>query len=318
MGEKMKTQLLENIQIPFVSVVMTIYKLSDYLNEAIESILKQTFSNFEFIIIVEYSAEQDLVVKELEKWDDHRIVICKNEKDMGIANSLNYGFEIAKGKYIARMDDDDISHPNRLEEQVQFLETHPEISVVGSNIQLFMGANNIYRQYTKPKDLKCVCLFQTPLMHPTVLIRKDQFDQYHLRYDSNYSAEDYELWSRAIEFVSIANIPKILLNYRISGNNTSVIREKQVNDSHLQIMSNQLERYLNLKLSEEELNIINKRDVNISNFKSLWKIICLKQLVFKRIKKANQKTKFYDTSSLNKIMRNDLIELIKIYIRKIL
>lgn len=312
----MKNQLLENDQMPVVSVVMTIYKATEYLHEAMESILNQTFNKFEFIIIVEYSNEQEAAVKELEKYRDSRIVICKNEKNIGIANSLNFGFDIARGKYIARMDDDDISYPNRLEEQVQFLEKHPEIAVVGSNIQMFMGANNVYKQYSNPEVLKCICLFQTPLLHPTVMIRKSELNKHHLRYNPLYAAEDYELWSRVIQFLNIANIPRILLKYRISGVNSSTIKEKEVNDSHNKIMSNQLEKYLNLHLETDELEIISGRTV-LTNKKIKKSNIFSKRIkVFSKILTANRSAKFYSQTVLKFVMFENMCRLFYILLKK--
>ncbi len=178
---------------PLISVIMPTYNRAHLLPQAINSILNQTYKNFEFIIINDGSSDKtQKVLKEYQK-KDHRIILLSNDENKGIVTSLNKGLEIAKGKYIARMDDDDISLPRRLERQVYFLEANPDITVLGSNIQL--PKSHIYKKHHDIHENAIISHFETPLYHPTVMMRTSFFKKHNLKYDNEFNAtEDSHLW----------------------------------------------------------------------------------------------------------------------------
>lgn len=214
-------------RMPKISVIMPVYNTKEeYLRDAIESILNQTYKNFEFIIINDGSTNNAEEV--ILSYKDTRIKYYK-QKNQGLSETLNKGFDLAKGEYIARMDSDDISLPERLEKQVCFMDNSPNIGICGSWAKFFPSEKGtIIKHPREPKYIDFI--LGCRIVHPTVMLRKELFDYYNLRYNKEYDcAEDYELWSRAVRFVKFYNIPEILLNYRWHENNVSVAsRKKQI------------------------------------------------------------------------------------------
>lgn len=195
-----------------ISIILPAYNTKEeYLRESIQSILDQTYSNFEFIILNDGSTNN--VEEIIFSYKDDRIKYVKNDINLGLIKTLNKGLEIAKGEYIARMDADDISLPQRLEKQIKFFEQNPDVSLLGAFYETFPN-NEIVKHPEFPNYFDFIRC--NALAHPTVMFRKNDFEKYGLKYDENYAhAEDYELWSRAIRYLKIANIQEVLLKYRI-------------------------------------------------------------------------------------------------------
>ncbi len=194
---------------PKVSVIMSVYNTKEqWLRTAIESILSQTFKDFEFIIINDGSTNNAENV--ILSYNDTRIKYIKQE-NQGLANAINNGLEIAKGEYIARMDSDDISLPERFEKQVRFLDDNLNISILGTAFEQFPE-----RKVTKhPKNPNFLDLLSDCcIAHPSVMMRKSDLEKYNLSYSPDYDCEDYELWSRAILVLKFANLEEVLLKYR--------------------------------------------------------------------------------------------------------
>lgn len=195
---------------------MPIYNGEKYLREAIESILGQSFTNFTFLIIDDGST--DTSVNIVKSYTDPRIKLIVNEKNLGISKTLNLGIENTETTYVARMDQDDISLPNRIEEQVHFMDTHPNVGVCGTWIKTFGTGRDEYikKLPMHHDDISVMLLFQNPMAHPTVMMRKDVLDKNSLRYDPLYDGlEDYDLWERMSLVTRIKNIPDALLRYRL-------------------------------------------------------------------------------------------------------
>lgn len=205
---------------PKVSVVMPVYNAERFLKEAMDSILGQTFSDFEFIIIDDASTDSSVDI--IRSYNDSRIRFYQNEINKGVAATLNRGLDLANGEYIARMDSDDISLPERLYEQVQYMDIHKDIAVIGCGVRLF-GAKSEIRLFSEESvQLNVDLLFNSCFAHPSVMMRASIFGKEGFHYDDNFSAmEDYELWVRTIERYRIATIPSILLKYRIHSNQVS-------------------------------------------------------------------------------------------------
>lgn len=240
---------------PKVTVLMSVYNGESYLNEAVDSILTQTFTDFEFLIIDD--ASTDSTPEILRSYVDPRIRIIINEKNQGLTKSLNKGLEIAVGEYIVRMDADDISLPERLEVQVKFMENNPEIYVCGSWIEI-IGCNSgeIWEYPTDSNEIKCKHLFECSIAHPSVIFKKDLPDQNHLRYDPTFKrSQDYDLWVRISTSYLLANIGKVLLKHRI---HQSAIGQHYSNEQKRcadQIRYRQLQEFLGLAPTEEELRL---------------------------------------------------------------
>lgn len=198
---------------PAISVVMSVYNSHEYLAEAIESIISQTFTNFEFIIINDGSSDSSLdIIKSYMRKDDRLVLISRENK--GLPVSLNEGIALAKGKYIARMDADDIALPERLQKQYNFMVSNPKVDVCGSFAQFIGASSRVAKPYTTHKDISIHALFACPMVHPTVMAKKSFFS---ILYNVDYfKAQDYELWTRGItQGYVFANINQVLILYRV-------------------------------------------------------------------------------------------------------
>lgn len=211
---------------PRVSVVMAVYNEPiEWMCQAIDSILNQTFTNFEFIIVNDnpYRVANKKILKDYSA-KDSRIVAVSNEENIGLTKSLNIGLDLAKGEFIARMDADDISKPERLEKQVSLMEKNRFVGICGTAIELFGTKNDIIFY---PEDNNSVFLFlDSCFAHPTVMMRRSVAS---LRYDENCRcAQDYELWCRAFALgVRFCNLQIPLLYYRCSDQQISSSRRRE-------------------------------------------------------------------------------------------
>lgn len=205
---------MQNINQPLVSVVMSVYNGELFLKDSIDSILQQSYQNIEFIIISDGSSDSSLSI--IKSYQDSRIKLINNEKNMGLIYSLNNGFNTAKGKYIARMDSDDIAHSDRLKLQVEYLENNLTIGVVGSDYISFSDTHSkLIREPKSHGVIKTFLLFSATMCHPTIMFRKHILDETQFRYNPEFKhVEDYELWTKLILHTQFANLPKPLLKYR--------------------------------------------------------------------------------------------------------
>lgn len=209
---------------PRISVLMPAYNSEEYIGQAIESILNQTFSDFEFIIINDGSNDKTADV--VRSYNDKRIRFVDNPKNKGLVAVLNQGLDLCRGEYVARMDSDDISLPKRFEKQVAYMDKHPECSVLGTWFECFGKSDGVVQH---PEHIKIMDILNDHHVgHPTVFIRKSVIDKYDFRYDKNYThAEDFELWSRMVFVTEIHNLPEILLNYRWTDTNVSTVHAEE-------------------------------------------------------------------------------------------
>lgn len=205
---------------PRISVLMTAYNAEKYIAQAIESILNQTYTDYEFIIINDGSTDDTPNIIRHYADSDSRIIFIDNKQNQGLIAVLNQGLDMARGEFIARMDADDISLPKRFEKQVAYLDANPDVGVLGTLIHGFgtMDAAGIQIPVVTVFDM----LKQNYIAHPSVMMRKGVLDKYNLRYSPDYKhCEDMELWSRMIFLTKFHNLMEVLLMYRISGNNIS-------------------------------------------------------------------------------------------------
>ncbi|HJV64636.1 MAG TPA: glycosyltransferase [Geomonas sp.] len=198
-----------------VTVLMPVYNGEQHLREAIDSILGQSFTDFEFLIIDDGS--KDASAEIAASYRDPRIRLLRNGQNSGLIFTLNRGLEAANGEFIARMDCDDVSLPERLARQVAFLESHPEVGVCGSWFRKFgAGPEKTLQWSTSSESIRCGLLFDSMLGHPTVMLRRKLVGDFGLCYDPAYkNAEDYELWVRAAQHCELANLGEVLLRYRV-------------------------------------------------------------------------------------------------------
>lgn len=199
---------------PSISVIMPAYNASQYIRQAVESILSQTFENFELLVIDDGSSDNTSDV--LSCYQDSRLRLLRNQSNEGVAHSLNRGIQEAKGRYIARMDSDDLSEPIRLEEQFKYMEQHKDVGVSGTWITIFGDQPSTVERSPVGKEIaNAYLLFDNPLFHPSVIIRRSALDSLDIHYDSKFSrTEDYDLWTRIAEKTEIDNIPYPLTRMR--------------------------------------------------------------------------------------------------------
>lgn len=195
---------------PIISVLMPAYNAAEYIHEAIDSILTQTFIDFEFVIINDGST--DTTEEIILSYSDERIKYYANESNMGIVKTLNRGIDLCQGKYIARMDADDVSLPDRLEKQVHRLEANPQIVACGTLYAIYGDERQTPVDVaTDVQDIRYDMAIYCQFAHSTMMVRKYTLNQYKLRYREEYKcAEDYKLWTELLKYGDIINIPEIL------------------------------------------------------------------------------------------------------------
>lgn len=233
-----------------VSVVMPVYNSSAYLPDAIESILGQSYSNLEFIIVNDGSTDHSEEI--ILSYHDPRIKYIKLEQNHGNAYARNLGLETASGKYVMIQDSDDMSLPDRMKIQVEFLESHPWVGVCGSYMKVIEGQREYYRKYPRDIDIIRACLFsKNPVAQPTVMIRKEVFNIYNLRHIKYF--EDFNLWYQASKVTAIDNIPKVLVHYRLFDTEQK-LHHRLIKEHVVQLIFRQKLTELDVHIPEEELS----------------------------------------------------------------
>ena len=208
-----------------ISVVSAVYNQEKYIEAAIRSVLRQTFKDFEYILIDDGSTDNSVAL--IRSFKDSRIRLIQNDANLKLPASLNRGFALARGKYIVRFDTDDICMPRRFAEQVKFMENNPQVDVCGSWIRYF-GERLPYRaKLPAAADVnRCLLLFVPTVAHSAIILRHAKVLDLGIKYSENYMhAEDYELWLRHSLTIKVCNIKKTLVHYRV--------HRKQVTQKHL-------------------------------------------------------------------------------------
>lgn len=210
-----------------VSVLMPVYKTKEeYLREAISSILNQTFTDFEFLILDDYPTDdREKIVK---SYADKRIKYAKNAQNMGISASRNKLIDMAEGEYLAIFDHDDVSLPERLEKQVAYLDTHPEVGLVSAQVR-FIPKNKITTYPKNNDDIRLLLLEHCCVSHSCAMVRKSVLVENNIRYEEEFTpAEDYGLFCRLIGVTELYNLQDVLLDYRMYNENTSTLQRNKM------------------------------------------------------------------------------------------
>ncbi len=203
------------VQAPIVSVIMSVYRAElAWLKQAVSSILNQSLTEFEFLIYNDGAAEN--ITKYLHSIDDQRVKIVGDGTNKGLAARLNEGLAAATGKYIARMDADDISHPTRLEQQVAFMEQNPHLTASSCAYRL-LPSQKIVMLPTNTQHCRDTLWFTSPLCHPATIMRRSIISDLNLRYPDVPCAQDYGLWLQLAETSQLSNLKQPLLDYRQHG-----------------------------------------------------------------------------------------------------
>lgn len=273
-------------KIPLISVIMPAYNVENYIRLSIESILNQTFTDFELIIIDDCSSDKTVDI--IESFDDSRIKLIRNESNMRLSYNLNLGISIAQGKYIARMDSDDISMPERFQTQVDFMEKNTNISIVGTNY-VRMDNNDIILHPLDHEAIKIKLFLETAFAHPTVMMRREDIINRNLLYKKEYiPSDDYKFWTEAaIKGLKLANLSDVHLKYRIHQSQMSSDSINQLKGVK-QTRKEYALYFSNGKLSDDELLIIENRFEGYST-QEIVKLLDKLRTINKENKFFNQK-----------------------------
>ena len=231
---------------PQVTVVMSVYNTASFLRESIESILAQTFTDFEFLIIDDCSTDSSREI--IRSYSDPRIRLFCNDKNLALIKSLNKGLQLARGDYIARHDSDDISLPLRLEKEVQFLEANKNVGLLGSYFIAINEAGDFLQYFRPPTDsdtLRRKLLVKNSFAHGTVMFRKECIEKVGCFREELKHCEDYDLWLRVSQFFELANLPFYLYKWRLNINSVS-LANKHIQDRNVQ---------LTIRLHQERLSL---------------------------------------------------------------
>lgn len=240
---------------PLVTVLIPVYNRPSVVN-TINSIINQTYKNIEILVID--NASTDNTVECVKKLNDQRIRLIINEKNLGQTGSMNRGLDLAFGKYIARIDSDDVALPDRIELQVNFLESNPEYVLVGSWIRYISDDNQlggIVKTCGTDEGLRFMQTFFCGIHHPTAMYRTSIIRTYSIKYDPNITmAEDYDMWRKLLHYGKGLNLNKVLIYYRRGKNNDSII--------HLNEMIKESRSVRRMVCDELELSLKEKKKMN--------------------------------------------------------
>lgn len=232
----------KTVNTPAISVVMPVYNSGAFLAEAIYSILHQTFRDFELIALNDGSTDNSLSILHAMAAEDSRLRVIHEESNTGLVSRLNQGISLSRGKYIARMDSDDIAMPKRLQTQFNFLEANPNICIVGSAYER-TSDNSVMRCPYTHDEILTFSLSECPFAHPTVMIRKEALLSLATWYDAaEFPAEDYDLWTRLLTKGKGANLGEVLLRYRVHQGQISSQKSAEQKRAVAKIIVRQLEK----------------------------------------------------------------------------
>lgn len=239
-----------------VSIIMSVYNAENYLNEAIDSILNQTFQDFEFIIVED--ASTDSSYKILKEYEDKRIKIIRNKSNIGLTRSLNKALKYATGKYIARMDADDICMPTRLEKQIHYMEKHRNVALISCSFMRFGESEQKTIIRMNEVQIKGQLMFGSVLPHPGFIFRREIYSKYKIRYNEKMKyAQDYDFQVRVARKFKIACLPDILIKYRVSDKQISSQKSLEQQECANRVRQSQL-YYYGIKCNQKQIELIRR------------------------------------------------------------
>lgn len=250
MGEAVNSQ-------PLVSVLMPVYNAEKHLKEAMDSILLQTYHHLEVVIVNDGSTDGSEAL--LASYNDSRIRLLVNPENKGLIYSLNYGLSACKGKYVARMDADDISMPERIAKQVAYMEQHPEIGVCGCDYTQFNDSEEqSFRALSRHDEILSQMIFNSSVVHPSLMIRRSALQDFDPVFNPGYQhAEDYELWSKLILHTRFSAVHQLLFRYRIHASQVTQKHSEQQQLSASRIRKELLGK-LGFTYTEQEVELLSQ------------------------------------------------------------
>lgn len=233
-----------------VSIISSVYNCEKYVEEMINSILEQSLQDWEMILIDDASTDNTWNI--ISAYTDKRIIKIKNKANVGLTCNLNKALSLAKGKYIVRIDGDDIAESERLKIQVHFMENNPDVVVSGCNMQYFGMKHGVTRMQHSDSRLRVNLLFNSVICHPTFIVRKETLDNNEISYNEKLEyAQDYHLLYLLMQYGKMANISECLVKYRVHNEQITVAKSKQQQEC-ANYTRTRLLKLLDIELDEKE------------------------------------------------------------------
>lgn len=274
-----------------VSCLLAVWNGEAYLADAIRSVLSQTFRDFELIVMDDGSTDRTANILHQFQREDGRIRVY-NQPHAGLVATLNRGISLATGEYIARMDADDVSKPDRFAIQVEYLDRHQDIGICGSWIETFgNGVSEVVKYPNDDASIRCQLLFSSALAHPSTMLRRSMLLRHGLQYDEQaVNAEDYDLWVRASKSTRLANVPAVLLRYRVHLQQVGrrLAEKMEVSSQHVRLI--QLAR-LDISPTPEEAQL--HQDLSRWRFESSAVFLCATRKWLGKLVGANASARVY-------------------------
>lgn len=285
-----------------ISIALPAYNAGKYIAECLDSLLAQTYGDFEIILVDDGSTDDTAQV--VAGYDDPRVHYYKNEENMGIVRTLNKAYGLCRGQYIARMDADDIAHRQRLEKQLELMESDPELGIVACWFQHFGDLDSVVRVSVEPNEIQCRLLTSLQLMHSGWLMRRELVDGGLLYREEYRYAEDWDFLVRASRMTKLGNVPQVLMLYRIYGDQSSAVFNGPQKAAADRVARDQLE-YLGLELTQAQFELYRKafgcREVllEVSEMEQLLEIL-------HSLERANGEKDFYDPATLHRVIQEEV------------
>ncbi len=289
-----------NIESPKITVLMPVYNGERYLREAIDSVLNQTFTDFELLIVNDSSTDGSLEIA--KTYDDPRIRLIENEYNLGVVATRNKGLASSRGEYIAMLDCDDVAFPSRLAEQAAFLDTHPEFSMIGSWVEIInesgRSTGDVWKLNAPAEKVPSILLFHNYFAQSSVFIRKRSLPEVCYR-PGFPGTEDYDLWVRMAAVSKVWNIPRVLVKYRVHSASLSFVKAKHIEHCVQEIIKYQLNN-LGIEPTPNEIQI--HRNLGTLEFRSSKEFIGEVALWLSKLLDANNRKKCYCPECFGKVI----------------
>ena len=279
---------------------MSVYNEEEYIADAVNSILRQTVQSLELLVYNDCSSDGTLQI--LRRIEDPRLRIIENKENCGLTKNLNKGLELARGRYIARMDGDDISKPERFARQIHYLETHPEVMLISCQTETF-GMRSLRSRFPESSEyIRCCMLVRPVLAHPGYMMRRELTSQFHYRYDESFrSAQDYDFAARVGARFPLGIASPVLLQYRShKGQVSESAGGRQL--ANADRVRSMLLAQLGVTLSERETAayrafVLEKRDADAQTMRQAYEAV-------RRILEANRRHRLYEQTVLTRCMES--------------
>lgn len=285
---------------PIISITMAVYNGESFLRQAIDSILDQTFTDFELLIVDDGST--DLSVEIVSSYNDPRIRMIRHDVNLGLVAARNNALRCSRGEYVAILDCDDIAYPERLAKQFSFLNRNPEFGMVGSWIEIIDARGDstgeVMRYPAAPEDIPSLLLFGNYFSQSAVLIRKASLPEEYYRAEYPV-AEDYDLWARMAAGAKLWNIQQVLTRYRVHHPSTSFSKARLMEQCVREIIANQLS-LIGVEPSMDEMEI--HRGLGTLRFEASTDFIVAAEAWLKRLCRANKVKKIYNSTNFERIL----------------